>query len=131
MLKDYFDHYAIIGFYLAIAISVPIGMIVLSKLAQFIKVRPSNPSKLKESMYECGMKPETERWQGFNIKYYFYALLFVIFDVETIFLFPWAAKYGIWSKEFGLIFFLSMFVFLAVVTLGYVYAWKKGDLECN
>ncbi|MAS51437.1 MAG: NADH-quinone oxidoreductase subunit A [Dehalococcoidia bacterium] len=106
-------------------------MIVLSKLAQFIKVRPSNPSKLKESMYECGMKPETERWQGFNIKYYFYALLFVIFDVETIFLFPWAAKYGIWSKEFGLMFFLSMFVFLAVVTLGYVYAWKKGDLEWN
>ena len=89
MLKDYFDHYAIIGFYLAIAISVPIGMIVLSKLAQFIKVRPSNPSKLKESMYECGMKPETERWQGFNIKYYFYALLFVIFDVETFFLFPY------------------------------------------
>ena len=131
MLKDYFDHYAIIGFYLAIAISVPIGMIVLSKLAQFIKVRPSNPSKLKESMYECGMKPETERWQGFNIKYYFYALLFVIFDVETIFLFPWAAKYGICSKEFGLMFFLSMFVFLAVVTLGYVYAWKKGDLEWN
>ena len=131
MLKDYFDHYAIIGFYLAIAISVPIGMIVLSKLAQFIKVRPSNPSKLKESMYECGMKPETERWQGFNIKYYFYALLFVIFDVETIFLFPRAAKYGIWSKEFGLMFFLSMFVFLAVVTLGYVYAWKKGDLEWN
>ena len=131
MLKDYFDHYAIIGFYLAIAISVPIVMIFLSKLAQFIKVRPSNPSKLKESMYECGMKPETERWQGFNIKYYFYALLFVIFDVETIILFPWAAKYGIWSKEFGLMFFLSMFVFLTVVTLGYVYAWKKGDLEWN
>ena len=69
MLKDYFDHYAIIGFYLVVSISVPIGMIVLSKLAQYIKVRPSNPSKLKESMYECGMKPETERWQGFNIKY--------------------------------------------------------------
>ena len=131
MLKDYFDHYAIIGFYLAVSISVPIGMIVLSKLAQFINVRPSNPSELKESMYECGMKPETERWQGFNIKYYFYALLFVIFDVETIFLFPWAARYGVWSKEFGLMFFASMFVFLVVVTLGYVYAWKKGDLEWN
>lgn len=129
MLKDYLDHYAIIGFYLVVAISVPIGMIVLSKLASFIRVRPSNPSELKESMYECGMKPETERWQGFNIKYYFYALLFVIFDIETLFLFPWAARYGVWTREFGLMFFFSMLSFLAIVTFGYVYAWKKGDLE--
>ena len=129
MLKDYLDHYAIIGFYLVVATTVPIGMIVLSKLASFIRVRPSNPSELKESMYECGMKPETERWQGFNIKYYFYALLFVIFDIETLFLFPWAARYGVWTKEFGLMFFFSMLSFLAIVTFGYVYAWKKGDLE--
>ena len=79
MLENYFENYAILGFYLLVSITVPIGMITLSKLAQFIKVRPSNPSELKESMYECGMKPETERWQGFNIKYYFYALMFVIF----------------------------------------------------
>ena len=111
MLENYFENYAILGFYLLVSITVPIGMITLSKLAQFIKVRPSNPSELKESMYECGMKPETERWQGFNIKYYFYALMFVIFDVETIFLFPWADKYGIWSKEFGVAFFLYMFIF--------------------
>ena len=129
MLKDYLDHYAIIGFYLVVATTVPIGMIVLSKLASFIRVRPSNPSEIKESMYECGMKPETERWQGFNIKYYFYALLFVIFDIETLFLFPWAARYGVWTKEFGLMFFFSMLSFLAIVTFGYVYAWKKGDLE--
>jgi|TARA_B110000438_G_scaffold21433_1_gene19469 NADH-quinone oxidoreductase subunit A len=129
LLKDYLDHYAIIGFYLVVATTVPIGMIVLSKLASFIRVRPSNPSEIKESMYECGMKPETERWQGFNIKYYFYALLFVIFDIETLFLFPWAARYGVWTKEFGLMFFFSMLSFLAIVTFGYVYAWKKGDLE--
>ncbi len=129
MLTDYFHHYAIIGFYLLVATLVPIGMIVISRLASFIKVRPSNPSELKKSMYECGMKPETERWQGFNIKYYFYALLFVIFDVETIFLFPWASKYGVWTKEFGIMFFLSMLSFLVIVTIGYVYAWKKGDLE--
>ena len=71
MLENYFENYAILGFYLLVSITVPIGMITLSKLAQFIKVRPSNPSELKESMYECGMKPETERWQGFNIKYGF------------------------------------------------------------
>tara|TARA_B100001105_G_scaffold168792_1_gene135892 strand:- start:3049 stop:3444 length:396 start_codon:yes stop_codon:yes gene_type:complete len=129
LLTDYFHHYAIIGFYLLVATLVPIGMIVISRLASFIKVRPSNPSELKKSMYECGMKPETERWQGFNIKYYFYALLFVIFDVETIFLFPWASKYGVWTKEFGIMFFLSMLSFLVIVTIGYVYAWKKGDLE--
>ena len=87
--------------------------------------------RLREKLYNEGYIIETERWQGFNIKYYFYALLFVIFDVETIFLFPWAVKYGIWSKEFGVMFFMSMFVFLFIVTLGYVYAWKKGDLEWN
>ena len=64
-----------------------------------------------------------------NIKYYFYALLFVIFDIETLFLFPWAARYGVWTKEFGLMFFFSMLSFLVIVTFGYVYAWKKGDLE--
>ena len=129
MLENYFENYAILGFYLLVAITVPIGMITLSKLAQFIKVRPSNPSELKESMYECGMKPETERWQGFNIKYYFYALMFVIFDVETIFLFPWAANYGILTPKFGLYILAEMGVFIGILLLGWFYAWKKGSLE--
>ena len=129
MLNNYFDQYGIIGLFLLTAILVPLGMLVLSKLAQFVKIRPNNPSKVKESMYECGMRVDSVRWQGFNLRYYYYALLFVVFDIETIFLFPWAGKYGVLSKQFGVSILLAMILFLFIVTLGYVYAWKKGDLE--
>ena len=80
-------------------------------------------------MYECGMRVDSDRWQGYNLRYYYYALLFVIFDIETVFLFPWAVKYGVLSKEFGVSVLLAMILFLFVVTIGYVYAWKKGDLQ--
>ena len=75
------------------------------------------------------MRVDSERWQGYNLRYYYYALLFVIFDIETVFLFPWAVKYGVLSKEFGVSVLLAMILFLFIVTIGYVYAWKKGDLQ--
>jgi NADH-quinone oxidoreductase subunit A len=56
-------------------------------------------------------------------------LLFVVFDIETVFLFPWAVKYGVLSKQFGVSILLAMILFLFIVTIGYVYAWKKGDLQ--
>ena len=92
-------------------------------------LRPYLPHETKLMPYECGVDPEGDARGRFSVRFYFIAILFVIFDVETIFLFPWASKYGIWSKEFGIMFFLSMLSFLVIVTTGYVYAWKKGDLE--
>lgn len=129
MLNNYFDQYGIIGLFLITAILVPLSMLLLSKLSQYIRVRPHNPSEIKESMYECGMKVDAVRWQGYNLRYYYYALIFVVFDIETVFLFPWAVKYGALSKQFGVSVLLAMILFLFIVTLGYVYAWKKGDLE--
>jgi len=129
MLNNYFEQYGIIGLFLITAILVPLGMLLLSKLSQYIRVRPHNPSEIKESMYECGMKVDAVRWQGYNLRYYYYALIFIVFDIETVFLFPWAVKYGVLSKQFGVSVLLAMILFLFIVTLGYVYAWKKGDLE--
>ena len=76
---------------------------------------------------ECGHSaPKPAR---FNFRYYYYALLFVVFDVETVFLYPWAVRYGVLTKQFGLFALGAVLVFLAVVTVAYVYAWRKKALE--
>ena len=95
MFEDYFSQYALLLIFALAAISVPIGMMTMSYLGQFVKIRPSRPSQVKESAYEGGMPPFSDRPARFNFRYYYYALLFVVFDVETIFLFPWAVKYGV------------------------------------
>ena len=97
--------------------------------AQFVRVRPSQTSKVKRTSYESGLRPFSPKPRLFNIRYYYYAILFVVFDVETVLLFPWAIKYGVLSKQFGVIAFFAVLVFLVVVTLGYLYAWRKGALE--
>ena len=80
-LHDICIYTGIIGLFLVTATLVPLGMLLLSKLAQYIKVRPHNPSEIKEGMYECGMRVDSVRWQGYNLRYYYYALLFVVFDI--------------------------------------------------
>ncbi len=129
MLEDYFRQYGILFIFIAVALAVPIGMLAMSYAAQFVKVRPTQTSKIKRAAYESGMRPFSPRPSMFNMRYYYYAILFVVFDVETVLLFPWAIKYGILSKQFGFIAFGAVLVFLAVVTLGYLYAWRKGALE--
>jgi NADH:ubiquinone oxidoreductase subunit 3 (subunit A) len=88
-------------------------------------VRPSryDPSKLLP--YECGPDPFMPAWHQFNIRYYIYALLFVLFDVEVAFLFPWALAY----RRLGWAGVIEMVVFVAILTLGLIYAWRKGALE--
>ncbi|MBT4125376.1 MAG: NADH-quinone oxidoreductase subunit A [Chloroflexi bacterium] len=129
MFEDYFRQYALLIIFAAAAVTVPIGMLTMSYLAQFIKVRPSRPTAVKESAYEGGMPPFSGRPARFNFRYYRYALLFVVFDVETVFLFPWAVKYGVMTRQFGLAALAAVFIFLIVVTFAYAYAWRKQDLE--
>jgi NADH-quinone oxidoreductase subunit A len=88
-------------------------------------LQTSRPGKVKLDPYECGIEPATDARDRYSIRYYLVAMLFVIFDVETVFMFPWAViveKLGI----FGLI---EMGLFLLVLVVGFVYAWKKGALE--
>ncbi|MDA1279569.1 MAG: NADH-quinone oxidoreductase subunit A [Chloroflexi bacterium] len=129
MFEDYFRQYALLIIFAAAAVSVPVGMLMMSYMAQFIKIRPSRPSAVKESAYEGGMPPFSDRPARFNFRYYYYALLFVVFDVETVFLFPWAVKYGVMTRQFGFVALGAVLVFLLVVTIGYAYAWRKQALE--
>lgn len=106
--------------FIGIAIAFPVIAFFASKL-----LRPSNPSAVKAEPYECGIVPETEARDRYSVQYYIISVLFVIFDVETIFLFPWAVKY----KVLGLFGLVEMGVFILILVVGYAYAWKKGALE--
>lgn len=88
-------------------------------------VRPKRPNKEKEMTYECGLDTQGPTWVQFKISYFLYALIFVIFDVETAFLYPWAVAFN----SFGLFVLIEMCIFIAILAVGLWYAWKKGALE--
>jgi len=105
---------------------VIIGAVLLTVALLLAKLlSPSRPSKNKLSTYECGEEAEGSAWVTFNIRYYVIALIFIIFDVEVLFLFPWAVVY----KNLGWLAFIEMSIFLLVLIVGLVYVWKKGDLN--
>ncbi len=106
--------------FLAIAIVFPVVTLLIAKL-----VRPAFPAQQKLEAYECGIKAASNSRQRYAIRFYIVAMLFVIFDVETIFLFPWAIQYGVLGL-FGLI---EMVVFLAILIVGFIWIFKKGALD--
>ncbi|MDA8425529.1 MAG: NADH-quinone oxidoreductase subunit A [Treponema sp.] len=87
--------------------------------------RPHHAGRMDERTYECGLDTEGPTWIQFKIAYYLYALVFVVFDVETIFLFPWALTF----KSAGMGSFIEMIAFIAILVLGIWYAWRKGAFE--
>ena len=103
-----------------------IGALLLTVALLLAKLlSPSRPSKNKLSTYECGEEAEGSAWVKFNIRYYVIALVFIIFDVEVLFLFPWAVVY----KDLGWLAFIEMAIFLLILIVGLVYVWRKGDLD--
>jgi len=113
--------------YLPIAIFFGVAVIfaALPLIAgRFIRPQPA-PSEGKLAAYECGIEPTRDARQRFSIRFYIVAMLFLIFDVETVFLFPWAIRY----RQLALFGFVEMLVFLAILIFGYVYAWKRRALE--
>ncbi|MBF0217403.1 MAG: NADH-quinone oxidoreductase subunit A, partial [Candidatus Omnitrophica bacterium] len=86
---------------------------------------PSKPNEKKLSVYECGEVPVGTAWIQYNVRYYFFAMIFLVFDVETIFMFPWAVT----IRDIGPLAITEMFIFLGILFFGLVYAWKKGALE--
>jgi len=129
MLDDYFRQYALIATFAAVAVSIPIGMLVGSWMLSVLKLRPYNPNPIKRAIYECGFATLSGRWSQFNFRFYTIALVFVVFDVEVVFLFPWATSFGAMSAEFGIFVLLEMVVFVAILVVGWLYAWRKGSLE--
>jgi NADH-quinone oxidoreductase subunit A len=102
-----------------------VGLLLPLTLLLAKLVRPDNPHKTKLMPYECGIDPVDSARGRYTVRFYIVAILFVVFDVETIFLFPWAVQF----KILGWFGFLEMMVFLAILVVGYIWIWKKGALE--
>jgi NADH-quinone oxidoreductase subunit A len=107
-----------------IFIGVALGLACVIMLASFILAR-QRPDSEKLSPYECGFEPFSDARSKFDVRFYLVAILFIIFDLEVAFLFPWAVALG----KIGLFGFWSMIAFLGVLTVGFIYEWKKGALE--
>ena len=105
---------------MVVAMAVPVVTLSIAKL-----IRPAKPQKEKLMPYECGITPVDSARGRYTVRFYIIAILFVVFDVETIFLFPWAVQYKA-LHVFGLV---EMLVFLGILIVGYVWIWKKGALE--
>jgi NADH-quinone oxidoreductase subunit A len=112
--------YGIVGLFLLIGVLFVLITVFVAKL-----LRPQRPSKEKLANYECGEAPVGGAWIQYNAGFYIYALIFVIFDVEVVFLFPWAVAF----KQLGLFALVEMFIFLIILIIGLAYAWKKGALK--
>ena len=112
--------------YLPIALMTILG-IAFAGVSMFVskKLAPNNPTPEKLAPYECGIVPLQDPVDRFPVKFYLVAMLFVIFDVETVFLFPWAVQF----KQLALFGFVEMAIFIAILLFGYAYAWKRGALE--
>ena len=120
MLFDFLRDYATILIFLFISIGLGFAFIVVNFLFS-----PSNPDPEKLSAYECGFEAFDDARMKFDVRFYLVAILFIIFDLEIAFLFPWAISLG----SIGALGFWSMMIFLAVLTVGFIYEWKKGALE--
>ena len=120
MSLDFLNNYLTIIIFLAIALILSLGFLILN-----FAFSPKNPDPEKLSAYECGFEPFNDSRMEFDIRFYLVAILFIIFDLEIAFLFPWAITLG----NLGLFGFLSMMLFLFILTIGFIYEWKKGALD--
>ena len=120
MLTDFLRDYLSIIIFLFVALGLSVGVIVLNFLFS-----PKNPDPEKLSAYESGFEAFGDSRMEFDVRFYLVAILFIIFDLEIAFLFPWAISLG----NLGPLGFWSMMVFLFILTIGFIYEWKKGALD--
>ena len=109
-----------IGLFIIIGLVIPLGAITTAWI-----LRPKKANPIKQSTYECGIETVGDSWVQFKAQYYIFALVFLIFDVETVFLFPWAVK----LDQLGLFAVMEGIVFILILMVGLVYTWRKGMLE--
>ena len=114
------NEWIFIGIFFVVSWVFPAMPIIAARLLQ-----PRRANTLKEETYECGIESLGDAWVQFKVQYYLYALVFLIFDIETIFLFPWAVAYN----TLPMFAFFEMLIFIALLAVALVYAWRKGALE--
>ncbi len=120
MTDSYAAQYLFIVVFLGVAVVFPLLPLLLARI-----LAPRKPAPVKQDTYECGLNSKGDAWVQFRVGYYIYALVYVIFAVETIFLFPWAVAFA--GLSFGA--FIAMMVFVLLLVEGLVYAWAKGALD--
>ena len=120
MLYEFLHEYLSIIIFLAVALILSIGFIFINFVFS-----PKKPDPEKLSTYECGFEAFNDSRMEFDVRFYLVAILFIIFDLEIAFLFPWAISLG----KIGLFGFVSMMIFLFILTVGFIYEWKKGALD--
>jgi len=120
MIEEYIPVFIV----LAVALIFGIVLVLTSTL-----IGPQRPNREKTSTYESGMKPVGTTRQRISIKYYLVAMFFIIFDLEVIFIYPWAVQFKKLFGQYGISVFFSMLIFLIVLELGYLYAYKKGGFK--
>ena len=120
MLTDFLKDYFSIIIFFVIALGLSCVFIILNYM-----LSPKNPDPEKLSAYECGFEPFNDSRIEFDVRFYLVAILFIIFDLEIAFLFPWAISLG----NIGFLGFISMMIFLFILTVGFIYEWKKGALD--
>ena len=114
------DNWMYIGLFMIISAFLPGAAITIAGI-----LSPKKPDKIKNSIYECGMETVGETWIQFKAQYYVYALVFLVFDIETVFLYPWAMAYN----QLSLYAVVEAIIFILILLGGLLYAWRKGALE--
>ena len=117
---SYFYQYLFIGVFFLFAIFFAALPLIVARF-----VAPRKPSAIKNATYECGLESQGDSWVQFRIQFYIYALIFVIFAVETVFIYPWAVSF----KKLGMEGFIPMIIFLLILLVGLAYEWRKKALE--
>ena len=120
MTSEFLNDYLAIILFLFVSFALSLGFIILNFL-----LSPKKPDPEKLSAYECGFEAFSDSRMEFDVRFYLVAILFIIFDLEIAFLFPWAVSLG----NIGALGFWSMMIFLSILTIGFVYEWKKGALD--
>jgi NADH-quinone oxidoreductase subunit A len=124
-MPTFLGQFGYVGILVIIAVLVPLILIILPIALRYAGLVRQKPNPLKNSTYECGLETVGPTWVQFNFRYYLYALLFVIFDVETVFLYPWAVA----LRHLAWFTIAEVLIFMAILVVGLAYAWKKKALE--
>ena len=114
-----------VGLFLVIGIGFALIALIIPVILRLLKIVPRKPNPTKTEAFECGMPTIGKTWVRFNFRYYFYTLVFLALDIFVVFVYPWAVQLG----DLGIPAFIVMLVFIAIIVVGYVYAWKKKVLE--
>jgi NADH-quinone oxidoreductase subunit A len=117
--------YGLIGLFFIVVILFTLVMVIIPIVLRFLKIVPSNPNPIKNSIFECGVETIGKTWVQFNFRYYFYALVFLALDVLVVFLYPWAVH----LRELGVFSLYIVLILVFIIFIGYLYAWKKKALE--